>query len=424
MATSRSKKKTLAESHQRALRAVEVTETTPGPILHDFAVLLRYVQENTVELSKTGLLPIRDLHSLNEAMHRPLPIGLVRPLLHCCPNIQGLYMLLRATALARVENKGRKRILKPDDRALANWEALNETERYMYLLRVWLLWADARAIQAQCPTNRPFALSYQYLLELIAAQAKWDARAFTAYLSYNPCLFNVALAGMFGLVDIVHEPRRKGSGWGIRNIRATPFGRAFLALAEQGMPRIFSWLPLSREGAWFEYWRDCVAPLFPQLQRDLTLPEPEKATGTYILTVHIGDVWRQFSVPAACRLEALANAILDAFDFDCDHLYEFLIEDSHGALRRYCHRAMDLPHSAHETAVGIFGLQPGQGFRFHYDFGDDWWFGIVLDRIEAGTGRRTKVREVDRHGEAPPQYECEEWEEEEWDDAPDEDEDE
>jgi len=96
--------------------------------------------------------------------------------------------------------------------------------------------------------------------------------------------------------------------------------------------------------------------------------------------------------------------LLDAFEFDHDHLYGFLVEDRFGSVQEIKHFYMDEPPYAHETTIGELGLQSGQGLVFHYDFGDDWRFRIVVDRIDPNAPCTRRPKQLKTHGEAPPQY--------------------
>ncbi|MHC5833143.1 MAG: IS1096 element passenger TnpR family protein, partial [Nostoc sp.] len=46
----------------------------------------------------------------------------------------------------------------------------------------------------------------------------------------------------------------------------------------------------------------------------------------------ISQAWRRIAIPAKKPLGWLAETILDAFDFDYDHLYEFSYKDHFGRI--------------------------------------------------------------------------------------------
>ncbi|MBT7301669.1 MAG: hypothetical protein HN849_19255, partial [Victivallales bacterium] len=371
--------KTLSKKHRQILCDQSVTGTAPGPILHDFTALLQYVQKNEILLSKTGLFPMKALYPVNEAMHCPLAIGLARPQLRCLPNIEGLYMVLRATEMVRVEHKGKKRSLRPDEEAITNWETLNEVEQYVHLLRAWLLQADTGLVgRNHSSSGRPLLLDHFQFVNIVPRLRKCASGDLLSHLQYRPGHHNVALAELFGLVAIAHEPARNGQGWAISRIKSTPFGGALCALLKKMMPELAEFFFLTEEEAAFAHWQQCMMPLFPQLKRDLVLPEQEPPNGTYTVTASLGDVWRRLAVPCTCYLAELASAVLHAFEFDQDHLYEFRVEGRFGGNGRISHPEVDEPPYADETSMGDLGLQAGQEFLFRYDFGDEWHFGILV----------------------------------------------
>ena len=79
-------------------------------------------------------------------------------------------------------------------------------------------------------------------------------------------------------------------------------------------------------------------------------------------------------------LRELCWVILDAFDFDHDHLYEFCMDN-----RMYGRHAYQACPRYDEPSVDIkldeLALHKGQKFSLHYDFGDDWMFTITVFKI-------------------------------------------
>lgn len=55
------------DEHKQTLQALEVSEDGPGTVLHDFQMLLSFVQERALPVSKTNQVP-------------PLKVPPVRPL--------------------------------------------------------------------------------------------------------------------------------------------------------------------------------------------------------------------------------------------------------------------------------------------------------------------------------------------------------
>jgi hypothetical protein len=89
---------------QQILYNQAIDEAGPGTILDDFEVLLRFIGPEGIAVGgKNDLLPMKVLPQLNAQLTHPIEIGLKRPQQKSYPNINGLYLLLRATGLAYVE---------------------------------------------------------------------------------------------------------------------------------------------------------------------------------------------------------------------------------------------------------------------------------------------------------------------------------
>ena len=108
--------------------------------MRDFAALLDFVGAREIVVSgKHQLLPMSLLAELNSRLSRTNPVSLRRPQQKSYPYINGLYLLLRASGLSLVEQRGRKQFLLLDEDALRSWHGLNMTERYFTLLGAWLI---------------------------------------------------------------------------------------------------------------------------------------------------------------------------------------------------------------------------------------------------------------------------------------------
>jgi hypothetical protein len=65
---------------------------------------------------------------------------------------------------------------------------------------------------------------------------------------------------------------------------------------------------------------------------------------------------------------------------------------------------MDEAPFADEVRVGDLGLKPGEAMTYLYDFGDQWEFGVLLERIEPADPKIGAPKVVESHGVAPEQY--------------------
>jgi hypothetical protein len=126
--------------HERTLRALAVDEDGPGTVLHDFQMLLSYVRERELPVSKAHQLPpLQALPEINARLAHPVTLGLKRPQLKSYPHIQGLYLLLRASGLGSICGTPSKPVLAINEVVHNSWNGLNPTERYFTLLETWLL---------------------------------------------------------------------------------------------------------------------------------------------------------------------------------------------------------------------------------------------------------------------------------------------
>jgi hypothetical protein len=155
------------------------------------------------------------------------------------------------------------------------------------------------------------------------------------------------------------------------------------------------------------------------------VPVPvEPPDGVYAFKAALGRTSRTVELTVSQSLDQLASAILSAFGWDHDHLYEFALtgdledprfifpdrdldsfefewvsdEASEDEQPPESPGPMDLP-------LGAFGLTRGHKFIFRYDFGDDHRFQVTVADIHEHRSPRAKYpRVVARTGKAPEQY--------------------
>jgi hypothetical protein len=109
-------------------------------------------------------------------------------------------------------------------------------------------------------------------------------------------------------------------------------------------------------------------------------------------------------------LAQLHDAIFQAYDRWDQHLYEF----------QFGKRPFDpkgpnygIPDGspgkkgtgdARATTLDGLGLKPGRVFGYWFDFGDDWFHQVQVERIEQAIPTVTYPRVIKRVGKSPPQY--------------------
>jgi hypothetical protein len=149
------------------------------------------------------------------------------------------------------------------------------------------------------------------------------------------------------------------------------------------------------------------------------------AGSVFILKVALAgrkSIWRRIALRGDQTLDDLHEAIFDAFDRDDEHLYSFYFPraGTKGRGRARLRDAVEYAcpfscedsgpfsdealHNAAETELSSLGLKPGQVFLYLFDFGDEWWHEITVEKVDAPEAKGKYPQVVEKHGKSPPQY--------------------
>jgi len=317
---------------------------------------------------------------------------------------------VRASGLTCIEETSRKPLLVVDDAVYRVWENLNPTERYCTLLETWLLRGHPEIIgergRGWFRVPETFR-DCQWFFHRIPDEGMPVAGEKEAEdsLRYWPGLHNLGLLELFGLVSVQHGALEPGKGWRIEQINRTPLGDALLALLQAEFFSDFNnILQLeSEEKMPFGVLQPVLQPYLPEWRNNLVVPEWAFREGTHVFKVSLGRIWRRIAIPADETLDALASAILNAVEFDHDHLYEFLYQNRFGVLERVNHPDMDEGPWTDKVLVGDVPLRVGQTMTYVFDFGDWWEFEVTLERVDPDMVIEKPVV-LEKHGEPPAQY--------------------
>lgn len=430
----KSEKTELSEKQQQLLLTQEITELTPGTLLHDFAVLLDFVAAH--DLVATGqhqMLPLAALEPLNARLAKPLTLDLKRPLLKSFPHIGGLFLLARAAgfllSVPHPNGQPNGKFLRLDAAAFEQWQTLNLTERYFTLLETYLAHAMPEMIGERMswmdmPGMRNDCVMVWERIGPKGIQVP-EGKA-SDNLIYKVWLHHFALLELFGFIHIKSAPPLPGKGWNITQVRQTPFGEAMITVIKRGTADYLSHL-LNKD--WEEEEEETEeteeapsAPLvfnlyqpdfqlyFPAWQCSLVQDEQRVFTdGVYQFKVSLGKIWRRIAIPATETLVDLSDAILKAVKFDNDHLHCFEYKNRFGVTTRVNHDALDEGPYTHQVRVGDLPLAPGAVLKYTFDFGDNWQFEILLESIVPPDKKLKHARLLESNGKAPEQYPS--WEE-------------
>lgn len=397
--------------HKARLHAVQFDAHHLGFLLHDFNVMLDYVYEISPRLTGAGFLPARTLHMLNAQMYQPLQHALTRPIQRFFPHLNGLFWLLHASGLAFVNHSGKKAALQIHEDVYTSWQELNSTEQYCTLLEAWLLRAAPELIGGHTIFGYNRVLNdWRDLFERIPDEGVHfeDSSRDERDLNYFPGYHNLALLELFGFVEIETADVIEGKGWRFSTICRTELGDAILPLLLLkifGDPDSDDEPIIANDNPYqIGLLQPVLQPYFTAWQKNLVIPHLGFRSGLFVYKVTLfKDVWRRIIIPAKQSLEALAYLILQAFEFDDDHLYRFIYTNHFGAEQNINHPFLEEPESTNEVQVGAIPLALGGIMLFNYDFGDNWIFELLLERIEEPAGGQ-KAAIIESVGKAPEQY--------------------
>jgi hypothetical protein len=402
------------------------TDTEPAPLLKDFETFTRYLEQNAFALGKaTEHIPYKPLAALNEAMTQPNTENTPRTPQHFYPQLHLYYHLALAGKLFRRVYRKDKAFLEATER-LAAYRALSAAEKYFSLLEI--LWIDC---SWEALGNRPhsFTLSYQASKFLEALGdckpgapifAKDAPTLFRSLDIFLPRLMIECFA-LFGWYEAERDEARYQQLYSkelypIARLTPSALGVALAQILARQRPFLDWNIPnLRSEGQSNKK----VSPDFVKLFRHLCangelrsiLPReiPKTAKGNFIFKVSVAPkVWRTIALSSKHTLDDLHYTIQEAFNFDADHLYAFYMDGRWCSDERFESPDSDGP-PADEVTIGELGLAAKQSFLYHFDFGDDWRFDVILLEIKTGEPLLKKPKIIEQHGEAPEQYPEVDW---------------
>jgi len=424
--------------------------------------------DGMVTRSRNACVPSERLPELNAKSGHPIELPLKRPLLRDYPNLAGVFILLRVMELVEMQGNRLTvqpaalevwRGLNFTEQYFALLEALlfqaqssvlgakvnhrEDTQAFRncivflgHLSNHWRQFDEYASIyilgpQGQLPPWHLFALQQFGLIELrpferetrerkpsgghgwLVGAAKltpWGIAVTWALLEILKKAEAEEEAAYASAISEADEPEFLGMQWslfdegsgGKRDRSAHPSS----AEAETGTAAAES-TPAPEFGAL----RPGFHPYFPEWQNVYARPSRAAGQGAHIFKVKLagwqggsGGIWRRLAVPPEASLDELAGAIISAFNFDDDHLYDFRYRDQRGRQRVYNHPGTDEGPFTTEIKVGETEAAANDPMLFTYDYGDNWQFEVRLEQIEPKPCRQEKVTVVASAGKAPAQY--------------------
>ena len=408
-----------SKSWTQVLKQQAIDESGPGTILTDFETLLRFVGVDGIETGgKCHRIPLARLAQLDELMTHPLRPKMERPQQLSFPHLNGLYLLLRSTGLGVTSGQGKTGRLLVDRDRQEEWSSLCYQEQYFTLLHFMLIasWDIIQEGSSSRAVWINFEQNYRYLTRN-RIQPSDDGEPASTFIGRWNEQANAALLELFGIIDLPRVEQRPSENWRLKSVQTTVFGAAVLGRLRDpktlfGFIDIMSGRATGKEQWLGDLYRDC----FPQCMQTLSQNrQPEFVDGLWQFKVSWGKVWRRILIPADECADSLIAAILDAFEFDNDHLYGLSLRDRTGQMIEIAHPEIDeADYYTDEYAIGCLPLDPGQAMKFIFDYGDYWEFSVKLEKILPADSTVTGLETIASQGKPPAQYGLHDDSDEEW----------
>jgi hypothetical protein len=152
-----------------------------------------------------------------------------------------------------------------------------------------------------------------------------------------------------------------------------------------------------------------------------SVPPAAPPANLYVVSVYLmsGPISEKFAKKEISRvieirgdqtLEQLHHAIFQAYDRWDEHLYQFQFGQRPFDPDGPNYGVPDPPpaktreRDARTTKLDDLDLKPHRVFGYWFDFGDDWYHQVQVERIEQAIPTVTYPRVIKRVGKSPPQY--------------------
>ncbi len=134
-----------------------------------------------------------------------------------------------------------------------------------------------------------------------------------------------------------------------------------------------------------------------------TCTQADDEMKSYVISVSLGTgCYRHIRISEAALLDELSQAILDAFEFDNDHMHAFFMNNKKWTPGGYYHSAVFDENKFTDSFFVGEVLKERQNFVYIFDFGDEWEFKCRVLRIEDIDSPEPEV--IRSVGDAPLQY--------------------
>ncbi|XJZ28095.1 plasmid pRiA4b ORF-3 family protein [Bacillota bacterium Lsc_1132] len=432
------------------------TEKYPSSLVYNFNQFMDYIVNHPVQLTKKmQYISRKHLRQINERMTVKAENTTSYSEQEMYPLIHFFHFLgLSGRLLEKVPGKAGQLQLKVTDRYKLFIE-LTDTEKYFFLLETF--WVDVNWDMLMGDDSHRLSIGFSEVFSELSQEKSgyrlliWDngkiARTNIAYWLYNWNYFLLYFEWLGFWVceknqEHIKEYGRKSSYFA-NAITLTTFGAEMIPILLVSR-NLNSWnIPMRRinnrevnpiPGSKLEHieflnlprgiknkimnnvtkdqssepFLQPFAELFPKAELVHTLPRSNMEFTKGIFTFKISfarGIWRKVVLSSTHTMDDLHEVILEAFQFDNDHLYSFFMDG-----RKWSQDCIASPYDdyghpdASRVQIGSIGLQPQQKFLYLYDYGDEWTFIVEVDHIDEKDFEPFASYVAEEKGEAPEQY--------------------
>ncbi|MCT4613566.1 MAG: plasmid pRiA4b ORF-3 family protein [Marinifilaceae bacterium] len=374
-------------------------------IVKDFEIFLSLAEQKKLELSKNGILSNKSSVLLNESVNRKIFIEAKRPTFKSYPNIIALFILYRKCGFYEVVNQGKKVLLKTNADLLKQWKEFSETEKYFCLFSNIFSGYDFEAIN-----ESGNSILFIYLLEYLK-KANISAEHYDYFSGTILDKTNIIFFELFGLLKLKDSLSKDKKKWEFQEISLYNYTASICdsiysnlqdSIHSEEIKNNFAYNKLAKLLA------DKLELIIPELKKRLVF-NTKRLKGAYVFKIQYAKVWRKIKIDSTALVDDLCVAIIDAFNFDMDHMYELSYKTKFGDkieytgfpsghISDYTNPPFTIDHKIEELE-----LVKNQKLEFLFDFGDNWEFDILLEEI-IESEKNVKTELIDQKGEAPEQY--------------------
>lgn len=417
-----------------------ITEKDILPTLQDFQIFIDYIASNKVKLTKNRQeLGKKDSFAINSLLSNSKDVEEPRYLQSYYPTISLFFHIALKIGIFEIDySKSSVQYLMATSK-LQQYKALNNYNKYMLLFKTYWTLLDFEDIYAE---TREVLLGFMCIedafMELSKATAGEKIVANMADSNY-PFHLNNAIDRFFVAGGaLIHHLSVFGfwayeeaggtdtaddiNGTYVKTLTPTSLGISMMkGCLERPMKEYNVHLrqvyPKAFEKAYLKYFPPNVIDL--KVINNVLENQKSGVQGdqdsTYIFKVSLNNqIWRRIRMPASSTFEDLHDMIQAAFDFDDDHLFAFFMDGKAWSHKAYWdERSGDKP-SASKAVLHTLNLIKGKKFLYLFDFGDEWRFDVILERIMDKENSTQKAEIIEIKGQSPAQYP-------DWDDFEEED---